>query len=151
MKRSRKFLAVVALGAATILSGCGVGSLFGGESDPPLPGERLAVLSTDSTLEADPRIAELPVILPPPVDNPEWPQAGGTVDHAPVHVALSDSPDSIWSVGIGDGIGRGQHILSAPVVAGGRVFAMAAASRVTAGDQANGEGVGSGERRPHDG
>src|SRR3546814_14082375 len=130
MKRSRKFLAVVALGAATILSGCGVGSLFGGESDPPLPGERLPVLPTDVTLEADPNIAELPVILPPPVDNPEWPPAGGTVDHAPVHVSLSDSPDRIGSVGIGDGLGRGQHSLSAPDVPGGRVSATGAGYRV---------------------
>src|SRR3546814_7837283 len=42
-------------------------------------------------------------------------------------------------------------ILSAPVVAGGRVFAMDAESRVTAVDAANGERVWSRDLRPENG
>jgi len=140
-------LCVVGLG----LAGCGVGSWFGGESEPPLPGDRIAVLRTDAAVAPDPAVAQVPVAFPPAVVNPDWPQAGGTPDHAPVHPELAASPSRIWSVSIGDGTGRGAHILSAPVVSGGRVFAMDAETQVTAVNAANGDRLWSRSMRPENG
>jgi len=150
MSGSRKIAALFAAGAMTLLAGCGVGSIFGGEESPPLPGERLPVLPSDVALEADPRLADVPVVVPPPAVNPEWPQTGGTPDHAPVHVALSESPERVWSVSIGDGTGRGAHILSSPVVADGRVYAMDSGARVTAVEAGNGRTVWSRDLAPDD-
>src|SRR5690606_34131595 len=78
MSASRKIAALIAAGSMTLLAGCGIGSIFGGEDTPPLPGERLPVLPSDVALEADPRLADVPVVVPPPAVNPEWPQTGGT-------------------------------------------------------------------------
>ncbi|MFN4087680.1 MAG: PQQ-binding-like beta-propeller repeat protein [Alphaproteobacteria bacterium] len=144
----RRLIPVAALAVAALVSGCGAGSLFGGRSDPPLPGDRIAVLPTDMDIVADPAVADLPVTLPPPIDNPTWPQAGGTPDHAPVHVALGEQPTRIWQASVGTGVARGRHILSAPVVGGGRVYAMDAASRVTALDAATGRTAWSRDMRP---
>jgi outer membrane protein assembly factor BamB len=41
---------------------------------PPLPGDRIAVLEFDTELKVDAGAAQLPVILPPPLDTPNWPQ-----------------------------------------------------------------------------
>ena len=52
------------------LAGCG---LFG-DKKQPLPGERISVLSLDRQLEPDPDVTKIPITLPPPVVNAEWPE-----------------------------------------------------------------------------
>jgi outer membrane protein assembly factor BamB len=74
-----------------------------------------------------------PVRLPAAVSNAEWTHRAGNPAHqiAP-HLALSATPQRVWSARLGEGNGRRQRITAAPVVAGGRVVAMDAANRVTA-------------------
>lgn len=126
--------------AALALAGCE--SLFGdwlGESEaPPLPGERISVLRLDQELEPDPRIADLAVRLPPPWRNADWPQAGGLPTHAMHHLEFDGGEATIWRASAGKG-GRDARIVSAPIVADGRLFAMDARSQVTAFDFATGE------------
>ena len=74
------------LAALVALAGCG----WFGDKKQPLPGERISVLSLDRQLEPDPEIAKLPITLPPPVVNPDWPQAGGYPNHAMKHLSLPD-------------------------------------------------------------
>ena len=74
----------------------------------------------------------IPIALPPVVANAEWTHRAGNVRRAPPHAALSAAPTRVWSVNIGAGNGKRTRVTAAPVVAGGRVFAMDAVARVTA-------------------
>ncbi len=97
------------------------------EAAPAGEGAAVAVAS------ALPENRSEPARLPAPVANADWTHRAGNAAHqvAP-HMSLSATPQRIWSVGIGDGNTRRQRITAAPVVSGGRVFAMDSASRVTA-------------------
>ena len=43
------------------------------------------------------------VNLPPIVENAEWPQAGGTISHAPGHPALGRGLVELWRSSVGTG------------------------------------------------
>ncbi|MFQ5974195.1 MAG: PQQ-binding-like beta-propeller repeat protein, partial [Alphaproteobacteria bacterium] len=58
--------------------------------------------------------------------------------HAMQHLAISDLPTRIWQTDIGTGSDDDAPILSGPVVADGRVYAMDADAVVTAHDASNG-------------
>lgn len=106
--------------AALALAGCDtVGGWFGGGGDPPLPGQRVSVMSVDKSIEVDQRSAGRPLSYGAPNPNPDWPQAGGAPDHAMGHLALSANPQPAWSVDIGSGSSGGRPLLGTPVIAGG--------------------------------
>jgi outer membrane protein assembly factor BamB len=116
------------------LTGCG----WFGEKKQPLPGERISVLSLDRRLEPDPELAKIPISLPPPVANPDWPEAGGYPSHAMQHLSLPDQLTQAWNTSIGEGASRYTRVLSQPVVAKGRVYAMDGGVQVSALDAATG-------------
>src|SRR6266404_3282499 len=64
---------------------------------PPLPGERLSVLTLDKQLEPDPEIALLEIRLPRTVVNSDWPDAGGYPNHVMQHVALGEDLSTAWT------------------------------------------------------
>lgn len=130
---------LIATLTAGLLGGCDtISDWF--EQDPPprAVGERISVLAFDSQLDPDPQLAETPVRLPKPWTNPDWPQAGGYPSHAMHHLALGDSLKQAWRVDLGASADEEQKILTQPVVADGRVFAMDAESAVSAFDAATG-------------
>ncbi|HYD99650.1 MAG TPA: PQQ-binding-like beta-propeller repeat protein, partial [Alphaproteobacteria bacterium] len=129
--------ALATLLLATALGGCSTG-WFGGKEAPPLPGERLSVLALESELAADPRLADVPVELPPPVAVEAWSQAGGNPEHVVGHAALGGALRQAWSADIGDGAGSESRLLAQPVVVEGRVYALDSAGRLSARDAANG-------------
>jgi outer membrane protein assembly factor BamB len=104
----------------------------------PLPGERISVLSFDRRLEPDPALANTTVTLPQPVVNPDWPEPGGYPNHAMYHLALPERLQAAWSGSVGDGSSRRKRVLSQPVVAKGRVYAMDGGAQVSARDAATG-------------
>lgn len=122
------------------LGGCGAGTWLGETEAPPLPGERKSVLLIEDAVEADPRLAQLAIALPPPVRNADWPQAGGEPDHAMGHLEAAEVIELAWRTGIGAGSGGGSVILAPPVVAQGTVFAVDAEGAVSAHDAASGAG-----------
>lgn len=131
------------------LSGCALyDRWFGPKEGPPLPGERIAVLGANRAVAADPGLAGEPFALPPPSVNAEWPQAGGTAEHFVGHVALPESLQRAWSTNIGRGSDRGSRLLSTPVVAAGRVYAMDGRARVTAVDAGTGDRIWSVDLTP---
>ena len=69
-----------------------------------------------------------PISLPATSANADWPRRGGGIAHA----ALGASLGPLWVAAIGAGDDRKQSISAAPVVAGGRIFTLDAAARVTA-------------------
>ena len=125
---------------ALALSACEtIQDWFAESVPPPLPGERISVLSLQQTLEPDPLIADLQVRLPRPVVNRDWPQAGGQPNHAMHHLAVGDALRVAWRANMGKGSSNFQRLLTPPIVFDGMVFGMDAESRVSALDAATGK------------
>ena len=124
------------LGSVTACSGDG---WYGGGEEPPLPGERISVLSLKSDLKADPNLAGTKVTLPPAVINNAWPQQGGEAARAMQHLALAAKPDLAWKAGIGEGSTDSSQLLARPVLADGRLFAMDAFGSISAFDAKTGK------------
>jgi len=128
------------LGVALSLAACsGDGSWFGGDDEVPLPGERVAVMLLERQLTADPSLADLPIRLPPPVVNPDWPQSGGVPSHAMHHLAANDDLKLVWSADVGSGSSGNSQLLARPVVADGRVYTMDAEGMISAFDASGGQ------------
>jgi outer membrane protein assembly factor BamB len=121
-----------------LLAGCSGTSWFGGAEDAPLPGERIPVMLLERELTADPGLASLPIQLPPPQRNADWPQSGGVPTHAFHHLAAGDDLRLAWQADIGSGAPGSGQLLARPVVAEGRVFTMDAEGTISAFDAQNG-------------
>ncbi len=146
-----KLTASVGRGLATVLIFGGLTGAcdwFGESTPPPIPGTRLSVLSLDRRVQPDPALATLAVELPRPVENAEWPQAGGYPNHVMHHLALGDSPKVAWRVDLGESGGDDRRILATPVVANGMVYAMDSGRRVSGLTSASGNSVWSFDVRP---
>ncbi len=138
--------------AAWLLAGLlalgGCTDLFGESEAPPLPGERIPVLTQEETLVVSSDLRDVPVVLPRPYVNDNWPQVGGSPTHASYHLALAPDPQVVWRRDIGRGASDEQPLLPQPVVAGGVAFTLDAETRVTAVDVENGKVVWSGDLDP---
>lgn len=129
-------LGIAALLAGTALAGC--------EREVILQGERFPVrapLEASEQVEGEPApVAPVesdgfraePIALPAAVANGEWPQRAGNAAHTGLHGALSAAPQRVWSLSVGAGNGKRARITAAPVVSGGKVFAMDADSNLVA-------------------
>jgi len=137
MIRVRTLLPVLV--AATAIAGCD--RWFGERDAPPLPGERISVLAHQGTLTPDPSAQTAEILLPRPTINSEWPQQGGYTNHAMHHILVGDLPQPLWRTSIGEGSDDEERFVAAPVIAGGRVFAMDSEHRVSAFDAATGDGL----------
>jgi outer membrane protein assembly factor BamB len=124
------------LGAA--LGGCSIVEDWFEEEEVPLPGERVAVMLDDTTIEPDPAVAGLQIALPPAQPRGDWPQTGGGPQHNPQHPALGSGLRVAWSVDLGAGDDDDSKLLAQPVVEGGRVYGMDARDRVSAIEAASG-------------
>jgi outer membrane protein assembly factor BamB len=116
----------------------------------PLSGERISVLSLDRQLEPDPDLAKIPITLPAPVVNPDWPEPGGYPNHAMQHLSLPDSLTQVWKASTGEGASRYSRVLSHPIVEKGRVYAMDGAVQVSAYDAATGDHLWQVDLKPED-
>jgi outer membrane protein assembly factor BamB len=132
----KRFLGPLSL--LLVLSACGITEWFGETEDPPLPGQRIAILAYERGLRADSTIADVVVRLPEPYVNGDWPQPGGSAAHAMYHLSLSANPRRAWSADVGEGSGDVAQLLAQPVVVGDAVYAMDARSLVSAYSKASG-------------
>jgi len=127
---------------AVFLGGCDtVTDWFGKTADPPLPGQRVAVLTRERKVEPDARLADVAVTVPQAVANAAWAQPGGTTDHSMGHLALSANPAEAWRGDVGTGSSSSRALLGAPVVADGKIFAMDADAHVAALDEKTGRSL----------
>ncbi|MFD1623040.1 PQQ-like beta-propeller repeat protein [Azospirillum griseum] len=134
---------------AVLLSGCDtVSDWFGKASEPPLPGQRVSVLTRERKVEPDTRLADTAVTVPSPVANAAWAQPGGVPEHSMGHLALSANPAEAWRGDVGAGSSSSRALLGVPVVADGRIFAMDADARVSALNALNGGGLWRVDTRP---
>src|SRR5689334_5375911 len=105
LSRRAALLAPLALGGCSLFEG------WFGEKKTPLPGERESIFTVAShgllVDESPPK-----VVLPPPVRNAAWPQAGGNPAHYMGHLAARDQLSQAWTAGIGAGGGYRRVILA---------------------------------------
>ena len=76
--------------APLALGGCGLWDDWFGTKKTPLPGKREPILRTGGALTVDEGVPK--VVLPPPVRNAGWPQAGGNPAHFMGHLAAGAAP-----------------------------------------------------------
>ena len=121
---------------ALVLAGCEREVILQGERfdvrtplDTSIPTEENPAPQAEALL---PQNASAPISLPGAGANANWTHRGGAATHAGAHGALSAAPTRVWSVSVGTGNSRRNRATAAPVVAGGRVFAMDAHAQVSA-------------------
>ena len=111
---------------ALAIAGCS-GGLFGGgdgKKDTPTLGDRVPILSRiESGAQVDPSLAGVAVVIPPARTNEAWPQAGGTASKANGPLTLADNPTQAWTAQIA-GSSERRRLAAAPVIGGGRLFAV---------------------------
>ena len=129
--------ALIALTALGLLSGCGV---FNGSDrrNTPTVGTRIPVLATESQVAVDPALDGIPVAIPAPLLNPDWPQPGGNPSKSMGHVALPATIQRAWSASIGSGATTRARLAAEPVVANGRVYTIDIHARIRAFDAQTG-------------
>ena len=113
---NRKF-ATIAL-VCVALAGC----KGGGKNKTPTVGIREPVLNFDTGTKPEPELADLAVVLPPPVINADWPQPGGSPSKSMGQLALPDTLSRGWSASIGKGSDKTRRLNATPMVYQGRVF-----------------------------
>ncbi|WP_435418106.1 PQQ-binding-like beta-propeller repeat protein [Parerythrobacter aurantius] len=134
------FKAASAVALAASLAGCS-GGLFGGgegKKDTPTLGVREPVLSRIETgTSVDPALAGVAVVLPPAQVNADWAMASATPGKSYGHLALADTPGRAWTARIAGASNR-VRFGAAPVVGGGKLFAVDTEGTVNAFDAATG-------------
>ena len=123
---------VLALAALGLLGGCGI---LGGRDRPTTPtvGQRVPVLGTESQVEVDPLLADMPVTVPGPVANPRLGAAGRQCRPSRWSMSRSATPRRGRGASrIGAGNSFRTRLVSEPVVADGRVYTIDTLARVRA-------------------
>ena len=128
---------IVSAAMVSLLAGCGIFERGRGPTTPTV-GTRTAVLSTEAQVEVDPALAQVPVVVPGPIANTEWPQPGGNASKSMTHVNFGPAPTRVWNMSIGAGSGPRARLASEPVVADGKVFTIDSRAVVRAFSAANG-------------
>ena len=122
--------------AAAMVTGCN--PFKKGVVKTPVVGERIAVLSGETDIEVDPDTAAMPFTVPEAIANEDWAQSGGNPSKSMGHVALPAALAHAWTVSIGAGSDKQGRLISAPVVAGGKVYTIDTNGMVRAFDARNG-------------
>lgn len=95
------------------------------EKQQPLPGRRVPVIERTDSIGTNLADASHPILIPAPQLNESWAQPGGEPTNAPGHLALSStSPRQVWSASAGTGSSKSARVMAAPIVYGGRVYAL---------------------------
>ncbi len=134
-----KWAMILALSAT--LAGCGV---LGGNDKPkvtPTVGNRTSILTrAESGADVDKDLAGVSVILPPATANANWSQPGGSATKAVGHLAIGETISRAWSAKI-PGSSLRVRLAAAPVVYGGRLYAVDTEGMVHCYDTASGSQV----------
>jgi len=135
----RRALPLTAALVGLMLAGCDtVSGWIEPSKGPPLPGKRESILARPDASRIDPTIADRAVTLPPAVRN-DWPQRGGNPEHVIGNAELGGGGVSqVFRVSIGAGSNSSRSLIATPVIAGGRIYAVDAASTAVALDARSG-------------
>lgn len=103
--------------------------------------ERISLVPDEDQLKVATELSGIGYYLPPPAPVDQWPLPGGTPEQSVEHAAAAPDFQVAWTRDIGAGTTRSEFITAPPVAAGGYVYTMDAASRVTATDARTGAQV----------
>jgi len=145
----------LSLTAAFLLGGCSTLSAIGdlnpfdkseenakaAQGDVAGDTDRISILELNETLKVSETLTPDQVVLPPAYANTDWPQVGGNPSHVVQHTGATGNFDKLWSKDVGKGSARKGRVVAPPVVAGGRIYTMDGANRVTAMDANTGDRV----------
>ena len=134
MKKSA-IRAVLALAMTASVAACGLM----GDDEETLSGERIHI--RDQIGRSDVGYTGTAGPLPGPVVNEDWTQTNGRASHASGHLAGPSAPTPAWRADAGSGGGSGARLTGAPIVTGGRVYTLDAASQLGAFDAGSGASV----------
>jgi len=101
-------------------------------------GERIAVLTGEGDVTADPATAALPMSLPQAVANTDGTQSGGNATKSMGQLALGNSLASAFTVQAGRGNSLTARLAAAPIYSGGRIYTIDTLGSVRAFDSRNG-------------
>lgn len=113
---------------------------------PKIEGHQIPVLPASNALANS--VAAPPVVLPPSVSLPAWPQYLAGPAHAPGHLAGPDGLKAAWTAGIGAKGGYRQPLQASPVAAGGIIYTMDADGNVSARSARDGSQLWRTDTRP---
>ena len=98
----------------------------------PLPGKRVAVLTSEDQTSSRMEEATGSIVIPPAREMAEWATPGGTASNAPGHLALPGTLRTVWNVSAGTGSSSAAKLTAMPIVHMGRIFVLDAANLVSA-------------------
>ncbi|MCF6221515.1 MAG: PQQ-binding-like beta-propeller repeat protein [Robiginitomaculum sp.] len=143
----------ILLASSALLAGCSTiskvtdavnpfnGSKEADQGDIPTDPERISILTLDDNLEIKGTILPSEIVLPPAYTNPDWPQTGGYATHSVQHTNAPGTLSRLWQKSVGKGSYRKGRVVASPVVAGGRIYTMDAANRISALDAETGSKI----------
>jgi len=108
------------------------------EEEKRLPGERISVVSPDSTSSIANVETARPVSVSDPRSNADWAQPGGVATNAPGHLAFTGRLSERWQVDIGAGSSSDGQLIAKPVIAGNRVYTIDTEGTVRAFSRSSG-------------
>lgn len=140
--RTLSVLAVLAI-TGMMLGGCDTLSSWfdGGGRVSKLKGTRVPVMALNEAVTPDATIKELPVQLPAPYVNAEWPTQGGYASGAMYHLSATGPLKRVWSEDAGTGSSTASRLTAAPVVGAGRIYTMDAEAQISAFDATSGKRI----------
>jgi len=132
------------LGALVLaLAGCAALGLGGGSDKKPktpVIGNRVAVLTAERSVEADPALADIAVTFPAAVTTNDWTQPGGSAAKVRAQPSLPPTLKQAWSHDIA-GNTLSQRLAATPVINNGRLYVIDTDARIHALDAATGATV----------
>jgi len=136
MSKSRNLTVALLIVAALGSSGC---SIFKkGKPKTPVLGERIAVLTSEGDVVADPATQALPFSLPAAAENAGWTESGGNASNSMGHLALGNALQPAFTVQAGRGSSLTMRLAAPPIVANGRIYTMDTLGAVRAFDARTG-------------
>lgn len=143
MNKRKVAIFALVVGVASLTAGCTMldtvtGLFDSGPKKSKLRGERISVMTSDVTLHLDETLKNVPVVLPPPYTNTEWPEPGGYASNAMYHLEAKGPLRMLWKQDAGKGSDRDSRLTAAPVVADGKIFVLDSEAHVFAFDAQSG-------------
>ena len=128
---------IIAAIAVCSWSACG----FFGKEPLNIDGERINIISEDSSLVPDYASGELKIRLPRPYDNARWAQNGGNSQHLMGHLKTYTKLKKLWDTNFGEGTSKRDILIASPVISNKVVFTIDAEGIVSAFRLDNGKQI----------
>lgn len=137
------FAAIAILGVTACSSGLSIPGFGGGgndDGDVDATG-RISLALEQETLQADPNMASVAIILPDPTPLASWGQAGSRPSKVVGHVAAASEFEIDWRVSAVRGTNRSSALTTPPVSDGEAIYVLDAEQMVSAFEVENGRRI----------